>query len=74
MLFNLKAHGEFRTTANGEETVYGIVLDGGSFATLKNAEGQELSVGIGDNSKILPGGSGIVIDTEFTYCTTKSSI
>ena len=72
MLFNLKAHGEFRTTANGEETVYGIVLDGGSFATIKNAEGQELSVGIGDNSKILPGGSGIVIDTSLPTAQQKA--
>ena len=72
MLFNLKAHGEFRTTANGEETVYGIVLDGGSFATLKNAEGQELSVRIDDNSKILPGGSGIVIDTSLPTAQQKA--
>jgi len=72
MLFNLKAHGEFRTTGNGEETVYGIVLDGGSFATIKNAEGQELSVGIGDNSKILPGGSGIVIDTSLPTAQQKA--
>ena len=72
MLFNLKAHGEFRTTANGEETVYGIVLDGGSFATIKNDEGQELSVGIGDNSKILPGGSGIVIDTSLPTAQQKA--
>ena len=72
MLFNLKAHGEFRTTGNGEETVYGIVLDGGSFATIKNDEGQELSVGIGDNSKILPGGSGIVIDTSLPTAQQKA--
>jgi GH24 family phage-related lysozyme (muramidase) len=72
MLFNLKAHGEFRTTANGEETVYGIVLDGGSFATIKNDEGQELSVGIGDNSKILPGGSGIVINTDLPTAQQKA--
>jgi len=72
MLFNLKAHGEFRTTGNGEETVYGIVLDGGSFATIKNDEGQELSVGIGDNSKILPGGSGIVINTDLPTAQQKA--
>ena len=72
MLFNLKAHGEFRTTGNGEETVYGIVLDGGSFATIKNAEGQELYVGIGDNSKILPGGSGIVINTDLPTAQQKA--
>ena len=72
MLFNLKAHGEFRTTGNGEETVYGIVLDGSSFATIKNAEGQELSVRIDDNSKILPGGSGIVIDTSLPTAQQKA--
>ena len=62
MNYNLINNGEFRNSADGKGSVYGIVLSNNSFAIIYNEEGKELFVKHGDNSYTLPGGSGIEID------------
>jgi len=62
MNYNLINNGEWRNSADGEGSVYGIVLSGNSFAIPVNENGEELFVKHGDNSYTLPGGSGIEID------------
>jgi hypothetical protein len=62
MNYNLINNGEWRNSADGEGSVYGIVLSGNSFGIVVNENGEELFVKHGDNSYTLPGGSGIEID------------
>ena len=62
MNYNLINNGEWRNSADGEGSVYGIVLSNNSFGIVVNENGEELFVKHGDNSYTLPGGSGIEID------------
>ena len=62
MNYNLINNGEWRNSAVGEGSVYGIVLSNNSFGIVVNENGEELFVKHGDNSYTLPGGSGIEID------------
>jgi hypothetical protein len=62
MNYNLINNGEWRNSADGEGSVYVIVLSGNSFAIPVNEDGEALFVKHGDNSYTLPGGSGIEID------------
>jgi hypothetical protein len=62
MNYNLINNGEWRNSADGEGSVYGIVLSGNSFGIVVNENGEELFVKHGDNSYTLPGSSGIEID------------
>jgi len=62
MNYNLINNGEWRNSADGEGSVYGIVLSNNSFGIVVNENGEELFVKHGDNSYILPGGAGIEID------------
>jgi len=62
MNYNLINNGEWRNSADGEGSVYGIVLSNNSFGIVVNENGEELFVKHGDNSYTLPGSSGIEID------------
>jgi hypothetical protein len=48
-------HGEWRNKGDGTGLVFGVVLDGGQFAPVVNADGKELSFNFNDTSYTLPG-------------------
>ena len=51
----MRMHGEWRNKGDGTGLVFGVVLDGGQFATVVNADGKELSFNFNDTSYTLPG-------------------
>jgi len=51
----MRLHGEWRNKGDGTGLVFGVVLDGGQFATVVNADGKELSFNFNDTSYTLPG-------------------
>tara|TARA_Y100000385_G_scaffold263000_1_gene295073 strand:- start:363 stop:1466 length:1104 start_codon:yes stop_codon:yes gene_type:complete len=51
----MRMHGEWRNKGDGNGLVFGVVLDGGQFAPVVNADGKELSFNFNDTSYILPG-------------------
>ena len=51
----MRMHGEWRNKGDGTGLVFGVVLDGGQFAPVVNADGKELSFNFNDTSYILPG-------------------
>jgi len=57
----MRTSGEWRNTADGNGLVFGIVLDGDQFASVVNANNQELRFNFNDGSYNLPG-TDIVMD------------
>ena len=51
----MRMHGEWRNKGDGTGLVFGVVLDGGQFATVVNTDGKELSFNFNDTSYTLPG-------------------
>ncbi len=51
----MRMHCEWRNKGDGTGLVFGVVLDGGQFATVVNADGKELSFNFNDTSYTLPG-------------------
>ncbi len=50
----MRMHGEWRNKGDGTGLVFGVVLDGGQFAPVVNADGKELSFNFNDTSYTLP--------------------
>ena len=50
----MRMHGEWRNKGDGTGLVFGIVLDGGQFAPVVNADNKELSFNFNDTSYTLP--------------------